>query len=333
MILNDLEFLKKYIGTDAKSVFHYTSLDGFKSIVENSSIRFTECCYLNDKKEYLDAIRILDILDEKYQNDDSLKGRLIRDTKKKLDKSYGDETIFITQRNDKLIIDYSKYFVFSTTMKQDSLPMWNYYTKDKSIDGCVISLDVDRLVNSWLKYDNTELVYGKVIYKDDEKIRIIEDALDFVANLINMHIEGLEKYKKHNLTSEEREEEIKIGSVNFFNFFETMRLYFKSQGFEYEQEFRFLLLTGVNYKSYFNDEKNIKEENKIKLTFIPYKGILRSHTDLLIDKNGTLLEVMLSPTSDLDLCKRGVSSILNYYGFVDNENNDIKITKSEFEIR
>ena len=96
MILNDIEFLKKYIGYDVKSVFHYTSLDGFKSIIENNSIRFTECCYLNDKKEYLDALRILDILVDKYRNDNTLKGRIFKEVRNKTTDIYheSDELIF-----------------------------------------------------------------------------------------------------------------------------------------------------------------------------------------------------------------------------------------------
>ena len=89
------------------SAYHYTSVDGLKSIVENQSIRFTDIEYMNDKEEVIDGLKIIcDGNDPEH----SVKNILNQ------------------------FFECFHVFVFCMSRVKDALPLWNCYSKNNKND-------------------------------------------------------------------------------------------------------------------------------------------------------------------------------------------------------
>lgn len=103
LLLNSKLAFRK--NTKAKPIFHYTSIGGLQGILSSKTLRFTNIKYMNDKDEIvagLDSMAKACNASEKER--DELRAAFI---------SQGTQT-----------------FVCCFSLEDDSLPMWNYYTKE-----------------------------------------------------------------------------------------------------------------------------------------------------------------------------------------------------------
>lgn len=310
-------------------IHHYTSLDGLKSIIENNTFRFTECCYMNDKEEYNDVLRILDILVNENKNAKTNKSVLLDFTRDNVDENFGNQSVFEFRRDGKFDFTGSRYFVMSTTTKKDSLPMWHYYSKGKTIDGSVISLNVNKLKKAFSGIKDTKLFCGKVVYDDEEKKKLLDDAANIIAKNIENDL-NLIKGMPDDEYDVECQCIMQDAVGEYINFIERIRLFFKSKSFDYEKEYRLLLVVRDNME----ELKNISDDSKsnFSVKFLTYEGIIRTHIDLKFDKSFTISNIMFSPTADLVTCSRGVIDLLRYYGYTYNK-KEIGIEKSKCSIR
>ncbi len=97
--------LKFKKGQRAKSVYHYTPIGGLESILRNKTLRFTNIKYMNDKDEIIAG---LDSIAKDCNASDEVREQM---------------RLAITNLGMQL-------FVCCFSLKEDSLPMWNYYTKE-----------------------------------------------------------------------------------------------------------------------------------------------------------------------------------------------------------
>ena len=119
-----------HINNHISPIYHYTSFGGFKSIIENSKLRFTNRFFLND---YSEGKYILNLC---VNNADML-----------FEQNNSFEKHFIDKCNDKLEKIESDSFQFyqcSFTADGDSLAMWNYYSGEGGIS---IEFDISQLRN------------------------------------------------------------------------------------------------------------------------------------------------------------------------------------------
>ncbi|MEN8905274.1 MAG: hypothetical protein ABF289_04890 [Clostridiales bacterium] len=80
-------------------LYHFTSINVLKSIVESNSLRLTNCMYLNDLLEHKDfAKSMLEVLNKKSTIETGLKNELI--------KNY--ENILNCEREDYSMLNYGK---------------------------------------------------------------------------------------------------------------------------------------------------------------------------------------------------------------------------------
>ena len=118
--------LKFKKGQRAKSVYHYTSIGGLESILRNKTLRFTNIKYMNDKDEIIAG---LDSIAKDCNASDEVREQM---------------RLAITNLGMQL-------FVCCFSLKEDSLPMWNYYTKEINSQGYNIEFDDKKLVESILR--------------------------------------------------------------------------------------------------------------------------------------------------------------------------------------
>ena len=138
--------LKFKKGQRAKSVYHYTSIGGLESILRNKTLRFTNIKYMNDKDEIIAG---LDSIAKDCNASDEVREQM---------------RLAITNLGMQL-------FVCCFSLKEDSLPMWNYYTKEINSQGYNIEFDDKKLVESILRsnpvLDGCSFSFGNVDYSKD----------------------------------------------------------------------------------------------------------------------------------------------------------------------
>lgn len=99
-----------YKKTREKQIFHYTSISGLQGILEHKKLRFTNIKYMNDKDEIFAGLESM--LKE---------GNIPEEKADKLREAFRSEVL--------------QTFVCCFSLEEDSLPMWNYYTKEINNQG------------------------------------------------------------------------------------------------------------------------------------------------------------------------------------------------------
>ena len=138
--------LKFQKGHRTKPIYHYTSNGGLESILRNKTLRFTNIKYMNDKDEIIAGLD--SIAKDCHASEE---------TRKQLRSA-------ITNLGTKI-------FVCCFSLKEDSLPMWNYYTKEVNSQGYNVEFDDKKLVESILRsnpvLDGCYVSFGNVDYSKD----------------------------------------------------------------------------------------------------------------------------------------------------------------------
>lgn len=293
-------------------IYHYTSDAAFCSILESEKLRFTNKRYLNDTTE---GTYILDFCKENAEEicQDYLK--YVKEFENACDK--------YKQKSKKFSL--IEQYQCSFSIDSDSLCLWNYYTHGDSIRGCNIEFDNQALREGINKrYAGINYVYsGKVIYGKEAQISKIRK----IANLY------FDKYQQN--------------KDNFFcdQFYETMRFlfdmlffvgqFFKKDCFKVESEYRlffdFVQREGSVYALEKLDDPDSKIMSKatpkLDLCFFARNGVVVPYIDVDFPPEA-LRSVMLSPTLDAEIAKRGVYTALRgkyYYNI--KSMNDIKVSK------
>ena len=296
---------KEYFGNGVNihSFFHYTFAEDIKIIIENSSIRFTHCAFLNDSEEYLYIDEILDeIITE---NTDEKVTDVIKTIKEKIDRNY--EGIVLKANKDRyLTIASGEYYVLSGTTEQDSLPMWNYYVKSGNYFGYAIRLDVRKLYEKikHLLPPAGEFLCGRVIYDRKEQKSIV---VNYTRQLLNK----IEQEEDTDRDDESLYDE-------FYSFIQGSRLFFKRDGFKHEKEFRIVILSHTE----------ITEEG-FSSGFGITQGLIKPYIEYAF--KGSCLpitQITLSPTIEERIGKRGVEMILAKYQY-----DGVKVDKSNLKLR
>lgn len=299
-----------------KIIYHYTSPQGLYEILGNTTIRFTDCQFLNDKSEYTHIKKpLLKAFEEVKKDIQSDFETSIMDI---FNENFESEDIKITKKNSKLTFDLStkRYYVFCASLAQDSLGMWNYYVKGGNYQGYNIGFNIGQLLDcfSTIKNTNIDIFYGKVIYRKKEQINLLKDLLlkadkDLENRLINSTNE-----EDLNIIDQEVKGEV-------LNYIENYRLFFKDEAFINEKEYRFILKLPLKYIPNNNDP--------ISMKFVIKNGIVTPICELSISKEKIIDSIMLSPMIESELADQGLKRYLIHNGY----DNEITIRQSKVPIR
>lgn len=308
--MKDINVSTKMFGAKNGSniFYHYTSADALKSIIIGSSLRFTNCLFLNDVEEYN---YILKLIEEEFGNkkDSVSKGiielmNVIYGDKTKIDRYTGDKNIdyYLSPRVGSgrfYNLKKGEYYVLSGTIKEDYLPMWIYYS---GYLGYSIRMDIKEIIRSF-KYKPGEILYGKIIYDRKKQVDIITE---YSSGLLDIFY-----------NSEKNDSDIDNLQGNFYEFLQKTRLFFKRDGFKNEKEFRIVIL--------------VNREDIDKADFFVSNGIFKPYIELKFEEGLPIKEIMMSPSIDEQLGVIGLKTLLNDVNH--QKYKDVFIKKSELQLR
>lgn len=294
--LNDIDLICDEYDED---VYHYTSAESAKKILENGKLRFTDRNYLNDYSE----------------------GKYVLDLCLKYISSLSDNSLF----NNKLKNELEKrkvetnrkqgFFIYqcSLSINGDSLCLWNYYSKDIGIKGYNIRFSTKKLENAIqpqsINASKKNRVYcGRVIYDKERQLEIVADILhqfdDFLAK------------------QEDYEKDLQLIVEYAVDKIMAQGCFFKKNCFEVEEEYRILLNPYIDSNGKFLTIKNKREYCEKNGIFIPYVDIEFS--------SDCLKGITISPTLDFETTRRGIFDLIaDKYPNI----NPSSIVKSEIPIR
>lgn len=289
------------------NIYHYTSESGFNSILfnsndsENITLWASRYDCLNDKSE---GVIILEIYKGTCKE-------LLSDGK--IDKTFydiivdlkpSDEVLFSfkPQQAKKSAMKKCERYIISFSMEEDSLPMWNYYSKGNYYEGFNIGFysneiidmlqDVfaDKFVNVWL---------GPVVYDKGKQKKVISDI---ILNLYNSDYANNEKFL--------------IGFISQRLF--DLNLVFKNEKYKHENEVRIVIDVAEN-------------ENDINVKYRTYKGYTIPYIEIKISKE-KVISVTLGPlplrNTEIKKQKQIVKERLKRNGY-----NNALVNSSEIPVR
>lgn len=300
--------------TKVKPIFHYTSIGGLEGILNYKKLRFTNIMYMNDKDEIKAGLESL----AKACN-------ASEDEREKLCAVFNSHGI--------------QTFVCCFSLEEDSLPLWNYYTKEINNQGYNIEFDDKKLVESILRnnpfLDGCGLSFGIVDYSkdnDSEYSRTITNEIltsmdlsisklfltvvkgtlkDRSSNIDESSLQDLEK----TIADTEKKRNLNDLPIYFYNgekcSFEKNSsgeyLYFiKRDYFKQEREFRIVITVP--------DERLAELKEKGAYKFRIGNGILIPFLELSFSED-VVKSITISPTIQSDLVEFSIRDFLNYCKF------------------
>ncbi len=275
-----------------KEIYHYTSSTALLSIIKNKELWFTNSRFLNDKTEN----RYIYLLIDEY----------IEQNKNKFCKAYCEEIKYLcnTLTKDENEFCYNLFnenhlYVSSFSLNQDSLGLWNYYTKSSESIGYNIIFDTEK----FLKYSNDGSLikqYGKVIYDKNEQLTILNNL---ITNLYQRFKELGDNFTGQNILFQD-----------FAYLISEFSIFFKDKSFKQEEEFRFVWESSKN--------ANIREYKNI---FIPY---LKYNIPIV-----GILGITISPTNQSNIVELGLQQLIQNYLYEAERNISYRIDKSNIPLR
>lgn len=220
-------------------VYHYTSPEGALGILQNRTLWFTDCEFLNDPAElkycyelydqaWIEVCRELEIPEEKIEHEIT-----------KHASPYECESIASEAMGANVP---ARYYALSTCLNGDNPAMWaNYASKDGKA-GYALAFDTDALVQALEQLAPeaskfgiyTEVLYGPVHYVEKTQI-------DDIKAIIRKHLIRLGEAKAVGLNELDRIIASEIARANHWGWFGDLVPFIKRPGFDNEKEYRFVL--------------------------------------------------------------------------------------------
>lgn len=274
------EFLNDYFVCDIDNIsfpdmiYHYTSAKALFSILEKKSIWFTDYNFLNDMTEFVYSDDILKQFSV-YINESNLLPLVEQN---------------IVNRKKVKLNNIDRFYMFSTSLKSDSLPMWNYYIKNNKYEGYCIGLSIKELIKNLKDLGfEFQIFIGTINYDINKQKKKILDLFSKINTKIN---------KDQNF------------KMYFDEIINIARLFFKHPCFENEEEYRILIklksnLTN-NYEDYYINNNGV---------FVPYLNVKLKNLEYIIK------EIRLAPLLEKEISLEGLKRFLLKNGYTVDINN------------
>ena len=312
-------------------IYHYTATLGLKNILKEKELWFTHIQYLNDRTEVDVGV---DIYNQRT-------------------KQIVENARIINPDISDISVDTSNIhaYVCCFSLERDTLPMWNYYTKDTSNKGYNIGFDYRKLLVSLItqnpKLAGCGVSCGFVNYCLENKSNgsteslvltqhhnYVDDAIDYMKiklTEMDMRLSDVSKEYRDTFRDEinkiqSRLKVLKLrGQEARFDICHTMEVIFfmKKKYFEHEKEFR-IIITVPNNK--FNDIKKSELYD-----FRNSNGVLTPYLKLKFDPCA-LLGITSSPTNNGELVDKSIDEYCNFCG-IETDSLIEGITHSEIPVR
>lgn len=243
-------WLSKHELNSSDELFHYTSLDGLKGILNTRSIWFSHASSLNDPLELQYGRNLIKEVITEYSEDntDDLLRSFFDQLKMQLD-TLGD------------LIHHP--FIACFCEEGDLLSQWRAYAQKGG--GYSIGFKFSSTTQLASKVDDLEngqpLFLRKVIYKPEEQKTLVQNYLDIVLPVVKQQIFFLKRQENDTYPP------VVLG-VQASNPLLDLMLCFKHPAFHEEKEWRLMRVTRDDF-----DAENLKFREKNN-SLIPYRSLL-----------------------------------------------------------
>lgn len=289
IMIHDLaNFSNRALNRFSSAISHYCSPSVIEKILLNDRIqlRFTRSDCMNDSSEGNHALTLFRLaIDECYLTNEI--------TRKYHDYLYQVESYALAAFNRKdesspfrsLYKEFCQdncYYLCCFSADNDSLPLWNYYVKDKNYEGFSIQLDSNKIEKAKFRNDVNEIWVSSVIYYD---------FYDSCIKLIKRH-KGY--FRRANIL------ELETLSYMFSCFLEKYKLIVKNNCFRHEIEVRAILRLKAN---------EIKQEQ-----YDWSHGFPRPYIEIDFEKEA-FRSIMVGPLLEKEISRNNTESFLLSRGY------------------
>lgn len=264
-------------------LYHYTSADGLKGIIEKGGLKFwfSNANYLNDTSEGKDVLDLYrqacdQLRSTKEISHDFYQFAYPIEPKQTMLHKVGDRAYEISDCD---------MYMCCFSRQADSLPMWNYYVKDSKYQGYNIGIFIFPFNR------DTKIELKDVIYSDELKIKIIKEFLLGISQF----------YGKADQTDMKNCVEIMQ---------ERWQYVFKSHYFEHEKEVRAILKV----------PKTGSDQYPVK--FHVNSGILIPHVEYCFS-GIRAQQITIGPLIDGETAKKSIAEYLVSCGYPEMHNRII----------
>ena len=292
-----------------EKLYHYTTAEGVRGIVENREFMATKSDFLNDKLEFQYAVEVMEHLTEKYIVHASLRERFFSKLKQEIER-LGIITPVCDVGGDCHTEGLSFYVVAFSKLQNNAL-LWAEFTDFK---GYCLEFDYMKLVEG---FQHRVFLHGTVIYDEEEQMNgLLESLLSCIRNLQEAGMVDLGGFF---------EEDAVISDASLKKLAEEMAvvvsvytMFFKKGFFEGEEEYRFVFPPVINELGMAKPEFRLLDQ-----LFLPYIMVEFDRKQESIPMES----VMVGAKNNSDIAVRGMKYFLRSQGL------DIPVLLSDIPLR
>lgn len=220
-------------------VYHYASSQGALGILQNKTLWFTDCEFMNDPGKLAYCYELYDrawveVCRELGVPEAQIEHEITR---------FANPYECRAELGDELGFDIpARYYSFSTSFEADSVAVWSNYASNGSQAGYALGLNFGALENGLLRISESvathgmivEVSAGKVIYDRGEQLAtlktLIKDYLAMRDGILLSNTDAIDRVMANEVSQDCHWSQIC-----------SIAPFIKRPGFEYEQEYRFVL--------------------------------------------------------------------------------------------
>ena len=274
-----------------EKLYHYTTAEGVRGIVENREFMATKSDFLNDKLEFQYAVEVMERLTEKYIVNASLRGSFFEKLRREIDRL---GIIAPVCGKEDCQEEGLSFYVVAFSKLQNNALLWAEFTDFK---GYCLEFDYMKLVEG---FQHRVFLHGTVIYDETEQMNgLLESLLSCIRNLQEGGMTDLEGFF---------EEDAEISDISLEKLAKEMAvvvsvyaMFFKKSFFEGEEEYRFVFPPIINELGVVKPNFRLLDQ-----IFLPYIMVEFDRKQ----KELPLESVMVGAKNNSDIAVRGMKYFL-----------------------
>jgi hypothetical protein len=300
------DWIKVTLCRDGDKIYHYTTAEGLKGIIENKEFWVTKSDFLNDRLEFQYATEIVTEMCKLYIKNSQMYSIFINYVTDEIHRLSDDKNCLL-----------NGYYVISFSKKQDSALLWSEYS---DFMGYCMEFDFEKLL---LGIEKTESIFwhGAVIYDKEQQIECLKETL--MTLIEDFKEEGYKDLDKlFDVESNVSNDSLKILAENIAIVCSVYTMFFKKECFSGEEEYRFVFSAFHERNSELGKLKIMNFREKKQL-LIPY--IIVKYRDN--DEPIQVESILVGPKNNSDLAIKGIEYFLR------KEKVDIPVYESDIPLR
>ena len=287
-------------------LYHYTTAEGIRGIVENREFVATKSDFLNDKMEFQYAVEVMERLIERYIVNTDLRMQFSAKLKAEIDRIG-----IISSAHAALDEDEMSFYVVAFSKQNNNSLLWAEFTDFR---GYCLEFDYEKIVEG---FRHRVFLHGTVIYDEEEQMNgLLESLLSCIHSLVEKGAKDLQGFFEEDAIPSEESLNQLVDAMAVVCSVYTM--FFKKSYFAGEEDYRFIF-PPLHYEKG-QDRPQFRLLDQI---FLPYI-MVELETE---QQEIPLQSVMVGAKNNSDIAVRGMKYFLKTQGL------DIPVLLSDIPLR